>query len=159
MLTITLPVPPTPNLLPLVAVIATVAAVLTVLLAGSGRQAAALAPGLVVLGGALALGVGGPESAVTVTLPYLAVAVVNLGLAGWERSGRQLSRLVPILAVGGVAIGVSLPATQLDHALHRHPLNPRQAVSAALHVPPAADPLSLVPYWLVLPAWLWLVIF
>lgn len=147
-LTITLPVPPTAELLPLVAVIAAIAAVLTVLLAGAGRQAAALAPGLVVLGGALALGVGGPESTVIVTLPYLVVAVVNLGLAGWDRAGRQLSRLVPILAVGAVAVGVSLPATQLDHALHRHPLNPRQAVSAALHVPPAADPLSLVPYWL-----------
>ncbi|MBO0886867.1 MAG: transglutaminase domain-containing protein, partial [Acidimicrobiales bacterium] len=71
-----------------------------------------------------------------------------LGITGWERAGRQLSRLVPILAVGGVAIGVSLPATQLDHALHRHPLNPRQAVSAAIHVPPTADPLSLVPFWL-----------
>ncbi|MBO0715659.1 MAG: hypothetical protein J2P59_12945, partial [Acidimicrobiales bacterium] len=147
-LTITLPVPPTAQLLPLVAVIATVAAVLTVLLAGSGRQAVALAPGLVVLGGALALGVGGPESTVIVTLPYLVLAVANLGITGWERAGRQLSRLVPILAVGGVAIGVSLPATQLDHALHRHPLNPRQAVSAAIHVPPTADPLSLVPFWL-----------
>lgn len=147
-LTITLPAPPTAELLPLVAVTAAVAAVLAALLAGSGRQVGALAPGLVVLAGALALGVGGPESTVTVTLPYLVVAVVNLGVEGWNRAGRQVSRLLPIVAVGAVAVAVSVPAAQLDHALHRNALNPRQAVSAALEVPPAADPLSLVSYWL-----------
>lgn len=147
-LTITLPVPPIAELLPLVAVAAAVAGVLSVLLAGSGRRVAALAPGLVVLGGALALGVGGPGSTVAVTLPYLAVAVANLGIEGWARAGRRVGRLLPIMAVGAVAIAVSLPAAQLDHALQRRPLNPRRAVSAALDVPPAADPLSLVPYWL-----------
>jgi hypothetical protein len=151
-LTITLPTPPAPDLLPLVAVVLAVAAALAVGLARRAEaRLSAFVPGVAVFCLALALGVHGSGSALAVTAPLLAVlviAVLSEGLgqhAGTGGVGRSRGAVVavPLAAVLAAVAVLAVPAIAGNAG--RSPANPRHVVSPPVTTPDLADPLSVYP--------------
>jgi transglutaminase-like putative cysteine protease len=152
-LTTTVPVPPTPDRLPLFAGVVTIASAWAVLAASRRRPGvdALLPAGLVLLIGLL-LGVHGPGSLAAVAGPALAVAAVYLLVVSrpagegvvWVPPGRipaAISTGVVVLVVC-LAAGAHLPLATL-----RQPVNLRAAVSPPVDLSNTPNPLDQLPAW------------
>jgi transglutaminase-like putative cysteine protease len=140
-LTTTLPAPATPDLLPQVAVLCAVGAALAVVLARRSGVLA-FAPGGVILLTALIIGVGGSGSVFAVALPFAAVVAVGL----LRRAGGVAIVAALAVAAAGVALG---PASA--NAVGRHPYDPRDLQAAQVDLAQPANPLDLLPGWLLRP--------
>ena len=152
-LTTSVPVPPTPDRLPLAAGLVSVATAWAVLAASRRRPGVdALLPAGLVLLIALLLGVGGPGSLAAVAGPPLALAAVYLLMVSrpagegvvWVPPGRTLAAL----STGAVVLVVALGAgSHLPLAGLRQPVDLRRAVSPPLNLGAAANPLDELPAW------------
>lgn len=140
-LTTTLPAPPTPDLLPQVAVLCAVAAALAVVLARRGGVVA-FAPAGAILVTALIIGVGGSGSVLAVALPLAVVVAVGLL--------RRTRAVAVVAAVAVAAAGVSLGPAAAS-AVGRHPYDPRDLQAAQVDLAQPANPLDLLPGWLLRP--------
>ncbi len=151
-LTITLPTPPAPDLLPLVAVMLAVAGALAVALARRpGARLSPYIPAVVAFCLALALGVHGAGSPLAVTAPLLAVLVVAVlydalirqasSTGGGPSRGALVA--VPLAVVLAAAAVLAVPAIASNSG--RAAANPRHVVSPPITTPNLADPLSLYP--------------
>jgi transglutaminase-like putative cysteine protease len=147
-LTTTLPAPPTPDLLPQLAVLAALAAGAAVALARRGAGVAAYLPGAVLLAAGLACGVSGAGRPLLVVTPFALVTAV--GVLGRRRP----VALVAALAVVAAGLGGGLAAGQLatGRSGDRHePMDPRTLTPAPLRVSDPASPLDQLAGWLLDP--------
>jgi Transglutaminase-like superfamily/TgpA N-terminal domain len=152
-LTTSVPVPPTPDRLPLAAGLVALGAGWAVVAATRRPPGVdALAPAGLVLVIGLLLGVGGPGSLVVVAGPPLVLAAAYLLIvarpagegAVWVPPGRVLAATftAAVVLVVGLSAGDRLPGATL-----RQPVNLRAALSPPVDLSNAADPLDELPAW------------
>jgi transglutaminase-like putative cysteine protease len=152
-LTTSVPVPPTPDRLPLAAGLVTMAAAWAVLSATRRQPGVdALLPAGLVLLAALLLGVHGPGSLAVVAGPPLVLAAGYLlvvshppGEGGvWVAPGRTAAAI----STGAIVLVIALAAgTDLPLATLRQPVNLRNSLSPPVDLASTANPLDLLPAW------------
>lgn len=157
-LTTSVPVPATPDRLPLAAGLVGLAAGWAVVAASRRRPGVdALLPAGLVLLIALLLGVGGPGSVAEVAGPPLALAAIYLLVVSrpagqgvrWVPPGRARAAVTTGAVVLAVAIGIG---THLPLAGLRHPVDLRSAVAPRLVLSTTPNPLDQLPAWQKEPA-------
>jgi transglutaminase-like putative cysteine protease len=147
-LTTTVPVPPTPDRLPVVGVTTSLAAAIAVLSATRTRPGLRpLGPAVSLFVVALALGAGGPGSLVAVTTPFIGGAAIylltiaNRSPRGTEResAGRWAAAALSVLVVLAVVVGTG---QRLPLAGSRNPLDPGQFFTRTVDLSAAPNPLN-----------------
>ncbi len=152
-LTTSVPVPPTPDRLPLMAGLVTIGVAWAVLAASRPRPGvdALLPAGLVLLAGLL-LGVHGPGSLAAVAGPPLAFAAVYLLVVSrpagegvvWVPPGRTGAAIL----TGGVVLAISLAVgAHLPLATLRQPADLRSALTPPVDLSSTPNPLDQLPAW------------